>query len=51
MHIFWPKPAEKHVDSTSFIIIRFGYPQTHNLWINPAVDREIRLNLPFFAKR
>ena len=51
MHIFSPKPEENRADDDSFIIIRFGYPQTHSLWINTPVDREIRLYPPFFAKR
>jgi hypothetical protein len=51
VHIFSPKPAENRVDDASFIIIRFGYPQTHSLWINTPVDRKIRLYPPFFAKR
>ena len=50
MHIFSPKPAENRVDDASFIIIRFGYPQTHSLWINNPVDGEIRLYPLFFAK-
>jgi hypothetical protein len=51
MHIFSPKPEEKRVDHDSFIIIRFGYPQTHSLWINTPVDGKSCADTAFFAKR
>jgi len=50
MHIFSPKPAQKQGDTSFFMTIHFGYPQTHSLWINTPVDEEIRRRPPFFAK-
>jgi len=50
MHIFSPKWEKKQDDTSFFMTIHFGYPQTHSLWINTPVDEEIRRRPPFFAK-
>ncbi len=50
MHIFSPKWEKKQDDTSFFMTIHFGYPQTHSLWISIPVDKKMRTLPPFFAK-
>ena len=50
VHIFSPKWEKKQDDTSFFMTIHFGYPQTHSLWISIPVDKKMRTLPPFFAK-